>query len=151
MSDVATLVRPTRSPDETQALGERLGRALAAGDVVALSGELGAGKTAFVQGLARGLGVAGRVSSPTFTIVNEHQGRVPLFHVDFYRLERAAELDAIGFDDYFARGGVVVVEWGDRFPAALPRERLEVRIAITGDEERTLTISGPPQLLSALQ
>ncbi len=145
------MIVESHSPDETQALGERLGRALAAGDVVALAGQLGAGKTAFVQGLARGLGVRGRVSSPTFTSVNEHEGRVPLFHVDFYRLESAAELDHIGFEDYFTRGGVVVVEWADRFPAALPRERLEVRIAITGDEERTLTISGPPQLLSALQ
>ena len=76
----------------TQELGERLGRVLQAGDCVALVGELGAGKTAFVQGLARGLGVGGRVASPTFTIVNEHDGRVPLFHVDFYRLEHADEL-----------------------------------------------------------
>ena len=142
------------SPAETQAIGERLGRALGAGDVVALSGELGAGKTAFVQGLARGLGVRGRVASPTFTIVTEHDdGRVPLYHVDFYRLERAAELGAIGFDDYFARGGVVVVEWADRFWDALPAERLEVRIEITGDEARRLHLAGPSaaRLASALQ
>ena len=87
-----------------------------------------------MQGLARGLGVRGRVASPTFTIVNEHDGRVPLFHVDFYRLEHAAELANIGFDDYFERGGVVVVEWADRFAEALPADRLEVRIELTGAE-----------------
>ena len=139
--------------DETQRLGERLGRALQKGDVVALTGELGAGKTAFVQGVARGLGVAGRVASPSFTIVNEHSGRVPLFHVDFYRLEDAAELEHVGFDDYFARDGVVVVEWADRFPAALPAERLDVRIEITGAATRRLHLGGPRagQLASALQ
>ena len=149
-----SLTLESASPDETAALGERLGRALAAGDVVALAGELGAGKTAFVQGLARGLGVRGRVVSPSFTIVTEHHdGRVPLFHVDFYRLERAEELDAIGFDDYFARGGVVVVEWADRFPEALPAERLEVRIDIVGDEARRLHVAGPSaaRLASALK
>ncbi len=131
------------APDETFALGERLGRALAAGDIVALSGPLGAGKTALVQGLARGLGVAGQVRSPSFTIVNEHQGRLPLYHADFYRLEERRELDAIGFDDYLGAGGVVVVEWADRFPDALPAARLDVRIDITGDESRRLTFAGP--------
>jgi len=141
----------SRSPDDTVALGERVGRALAKGDVVALTGELGAGKTAFVQGLARGLGVVGRVTSPTFTIVNEHEGATPLFHVDFYRLAHAAELVNIGFDEYFERGGVVVVEWAERYPDALPAARVDVRIEITGPESRRLTISGPPHLLSALQ
>jgi tRNA threonylcarbamoyladenosine biosynthesis protein TsaE len=144
----------THDADETRALGERIGRTLAAGACVALVGELGAGKTAFVQGLARGLGIFGRVASPSFTIVTEHDdGRVPLFHADFYRLERAAELDAIGFQDYFARGGVVVVEWADRFPEALPAERLEVRIEIVGDEARRLHVGGPSaaRLAPALQ
>lgn len=132
----------SRSPAETRRIGERIGRALAAGDVVALVGELGAGKTALVQGIARGLGVGERVASPSFTIVNEHAGRVPLFHADFYRLQSIDELDAIGFDDYFGRGGVVVVEWADRFPTALPRERLDVRIDTTGARTRKLTLSG---------
>ncbi len=144
----------TASPEETAALGEKLGRALVAGDCIALAGALGAGKTAFVQGLARGLGVVERVSSPTFTIVNEHEaGRVPLYHVDLYRLEEEGELHAIGFDDYFERGGVVVVEWADRFPRALPAERLDVRIEVTGPETRALTFSGPAaaRFASALQ
>jgi tRNA threonylcarbamoyladenosine biosynthesis protein TsaE len=135
----------------TQALGEKLGRALAAGDTVALVGELGAGKTAFVQGMARGLGVTGAVKSPSFTIVNEHDGRVPLFHVDFYRLESAAELHNIGFDEYFGRGGVVVVEWADRFADALPAERLDVRIEILDGDARLFHVSGPARLASALQ
>ncbi|HEY2745561.1 MAG TPA: tRNA (adenosine(37)-N6)-threonylcarbamoyltransferase complex ATPase subunit type 1 TsaE [Polyangia bacterium] len=130
----------THDADETRALGERLGRTLAAGATVALVGELGAGKTAFVQGLARGLGIAGTISSPTFTIVKEHDGPIPLFHVDFYRLEDARELAAIGFDDYFERGGVVVVEWADRFFGALPADRIEVRIEIAGADERRVRI-----------
>jgi tRNA threonylcarbamoyladenosine biosynthesis protein TsaE len=133
----------SNSPDDTAQLGERIGRALVAGDVVALTGELGAGKTAFVQGLARGLGVRGRVASPTFTIVNEHEGAIPLFHVDFYRLEHAAELINIGFDDYFERGGVVVVEWAERYAGSLPAERLDVRIEVTGPESRRFSFGGP--------
>jgi tRNA threonylcarbamoyladenosine biosynthesis protein TsaE len=143
----------SQSHDQTQMAGERLGRALAAGDVVALVGELGAGKTAFVQGLARGLGISGRVTSPSFTIVNEHpHGRVPLFHVDLYRLSDARELEQIGFDDYFTRGGVVVIEWADRFPAALPADRLDVAIEITGAGDRRLRFFGPSaaRLASAL-
>jgi tRNA threonylcarbamoyladenosine biosynthesis protein TsaE len=148
-----TLVVDSATHAETQALGERLGRALVAGDVVALVGELGAGKTSFVQGLARGLGITGRVASPSFTIVNEHAGRVPLYHVDFYRLEDADELANIGFEEYFSLGGVVVVEWADRFPRALPAERLDVRIEITGEGTRRLHVSGPSaaRLASALQ
>ncbi|MGZ3424991.1 MAG: tRNA (adenosine(37)-N6)-threonylcarbamoyltransferase complex ATPase subunit type 1 TsaE [Polyangia bacterium] len=148
-----TLVVDSASHAETQTLGERLGRALVAGDVVALVGELGAGKTSFVQGLARGIGITGRVASPSFTIVNEHNGRLPLYHVDFYRLEDADELAAIGFEEYFGLGGVVVVEWADRFPRTLPDERLDVRIEITGEQTRRLHVSGPSaaRLASALQ
>jgi tRNA threonylcarbamoyladenosine biosynthesis protein TsaE len=130
------------SPAQTKKLGERLGRILQAGDVVALLGELGAGKTAFVQGLARGLGVtSARVASPTFTIVNEHPGRVPLYHVDLYRLVDAAELHEIGFAEYLGGAGVAVVEWFDRFPDEQPAERLEVRIEVVGPSARRLHVT----------
>jgi tRNA threonylcarbamoyladenosine biosynthesis protein TsaE len=133
----------TESLDETQALAERLGRVLAGGDVVALAGALGAGKTAFVQGLARGLAVTSpRVASPSFTIVNEHAGRVPLFHVDLYRIGDALELEEIGFRDYFARGGVVAVEWFDRAPELLPDERLELLLIARSPTTRRIEARG---------
>lgn len=138
----------SHSRQETVRLGEAIGRRLQPGDVVAITGELGAGKTALVQGLARGLGCADRVTSPTFTIVNEY-GDGRLFHVDFYRLDRREELDHIGFDDYFARGGVIVVEWADRFPEALPAERLDVRIEVAGEDERRFHFGGARAALAA--
>jgi tRNA threonylcarbamoyladenosine biosynthesis protein TsaE len=133
----------SRSPEETQALGERLGRILQAGDVISLVGELGAGKTCLVQGLARGLDVPAerRISSPTFTIVNEHFGRLKLYHVDLYRLEQARELEEIGLRDYLEGGGVAVVEWFDRFPDLRPPDRIDIQIDITGDESRRLTVT----------
>ena len=124
----------TRSVEETRALGERLGRSvLRPGDVVVLSGGLGSGKTALAQGVARGLGVTEPVVSPTFTIVREYQGRVPLVHVDIYRLEKLQELHDLGFDE-FLDDRVTLVEWGDAATPLLPPERLEVRIALVGPE-----------------
>lgn len=113
---------------EMQALGERLGRALRAGDVVGLIGPLGAGKTTFVQGMARGAGVPGErhVASPTFALVNEHPGRsVSLVHADLYRINAAAELDELGLTDAFDRAAVAI-EWVDRFPESTPDDRLEL-------------------------
>ena len=120
------------SAEHTRALGEKLATLLVAGDVIALSGDLGAGKTCLVQGIARGLGVDPRVpvTSPTYTLVAEYSARVPLRHADFYRVETSQRLDDAGFDDLLDGEGVVVVEWAERFPSALPRERLEVHIAI---------------------
>jgi tRNA threonylcarbamoyladenosine biosynthesis protein TsaE len=126
-----------------QALGERLGRALQPGDVVSLAGPLGAGKTTFVQGLARGAGVAPErhVASPTFALVNEHPGRVPLVHADLYRIVNRAELLELGLDDAFDRAAVAI-EWLDRFPDAAPADRLELVLAIDADGARTVTIAG---------
>ena len=131
------------SADAMQALGERLGRALRAGDVVALIGPLGAGKTTFVQGLARGVGVpaARHVASPTFALVNEHPGRVALVHADLYRINDRAELLELGLDDAFDRAAVAI-EWLDRFPDAAPPDRLELTIAIEPDGARRLTFAG---------
>jgi tRNA threonylcarbamoyladenosine biosynthesis protein TsaE len=126
-----------------QALGERLGRALRAGDVVSLVGPLGAGKTTFVQGLARGAGVPPErhVASPTFALVNEHPGRVPLVHADLYRIASRAELAELGLDDAFDRAAVAI-EWLDRFPDAAPADRLELVLAIEPDGARRVTCTG---------
>ena len=134
----------THNEIETEALGETLARRLGPGDVVAYRGDLGAGKTAFTRGLARGLGCTGRVTSPTFTVVNEYEGRLPLFHLDLSRLEGEDALYDIGWEDYLDRGGVCAVEWSERAEAALPRETVWVsirRCAESGDWRR-ITIEG---------
>ena len=134
----------TNSPAETEALGQRLAETLQPGDVIAYTGDLGAGKTAFTRGLARGLGITERITSPTFTIVNEYEGRTPLFHFDMYRLGSSDELFDIGWDDYLARGGVCAVEWSERVSDALPEDTIFVDIARTDEHEdwRTITVTG---------
>ena len=129
---------------ETEAIGEALAARLRAGDVVAYLGDLGAGKTAFTRGLARGLGFHGRVTSPTFTIVNEYEGEIPLFHFDMYRLGDEEELFDIGWEDYLARGGVCAVEWSERVSRALPPDTVTVRIERSpeGGDYRKITIEG---------
>ena len=134
----------TRSPEETEALGARLAGALEPGAVVAFTGDLGAGKTAFVRGLARGLGIRDRVTSPTFTIVNEYEGgRLPLFHFDLYRLGCADELFDIGWEDYLARGGVCAVEWSERMEELLEPGTIRVDLRRGEDESRrVITVEG---------
>ncbi len=134
----------THNEIETEALGETLARRLGAGAVVAYRGDLGAGKTAFTRGLARGLGCTGRVTSPTFTVVNEYEGRLPLFHFDLYRLDGEDALYDIGWEDYLDRGGVCAVEWSERAEAALPRETVWVSIRRCAESEdwRRITIEG---------
>ena len=128
-------------PAATRAFGERLGRAAPAGDVIALSGPLGAGKTELARGIARGLGVVGPVSSPTFILVAEHEGRLPRFHLDGYRLAGAEEGLGAGLLDERRAAGVTVVEWAERVAAALPIGRLEIRLDGSGDDTRTLVCS----------
>lgn len=134
----------SRAPSVTQALARALAPLVRAGDVIALAGDLGAGKTCFVKGLAEGLGLDGRqVASPTFNIVLEHRGgRLPLHHVDLYRIASGDELDELGLEHYLAGDGVCAVEWLERFPRLAPAERLEVRLALVADEERALTVEG---------
>ena len=134
----------SHSPDETEAIGARLAERLGPGAVVAFTGELGAGKTAFTRGLARGLGVTDRVTSPTFTIVNEHLGgRLPLFHFDMYRLSSSDELFDIGWEDYLARGGVCAVEWSENVSGALEPGTIRVDIRRgAGENDRVITITG---------
>lgn len=130
----------TNSEAETEALGENLAKTLVPGDVVALYGDLGAGKTAFVRGLARGLGSRGRVSSPTFTIVNEYPGPIELFHFDMYRLGSSDELFDIGWEDYLARRGVCAVEWSENVPGAFFGDEIRVRLHKRSDTAREITI-----------
>lgn len=119
-------------------MGRRMGQVCRGGEVLALSGELGAGKTLFIKGVAAGLGVANpdEVVSPSFVILREHKGRVPLYHLDFFRLENPRELMELGLDEYFYGPGVTAMEWADKFPGMLPGERLDIKIEIVGEEER---------------
>ena len=135
----------SHSVEETEALGEALGRKLQPGAVVAYFGGLGMGKTAFTRGLAKGLGYSGRVTSPTFTIVNEYEGgRLPLFHFDMYRLEDDDALFDIGWEDYLDRGGICAVEWSEQVARAMPADTVYVTIARRPEDDRwrTITIEG---------
>ena len=134
----------SNSPGQTEEIGAALAAELKPGAVLAFTGDLGAGKTAFVRGLARGLGIAERVTSPTFTIVNEYEGgRLPLFHFDMYRLGSSEELFDIGWEDYLARGGVCAVEWSENIADALEESCIKVDIRRgTSENQRTITITG---------
>lgn len=134
----------THSPEETERLGMMLGKRLQPGDIVAYYGGLGAGKTAFTRGAARGLAVTETVCSPTYTLVNEYlTGRIPLFHFDLYRLLSTDELFEIGWEDYLARGGVCCVEWSENAPDALDGAiRVTFRRGPGGPEEREIEIEG---------
>ena len=132
----------TNSPAETEAIGAALGRLLPPGTVIAYRGDLGAGKTAFTRGLARGLGCKEIVTSPTYTIVNEYLGgRIPLFHFDMYRLRSAEDLWDIGWDDYLDRGGICAVEWSENVDEAM-ENAIYVTIEKTGEESRRITLEG---------
>jgi tRNA threonylcarbamoyladenosine biosynthesis protein TsaE len=144
-----------RNANQTQLLAARLGRALQVGDVVALTGALGAGKTTFAQGLAAGLGVPANrpVTSPTFALANEHPGRINFVHVDFYRIRSSAELPELGLDEAFDRAAMAI-EWAERFPDSLPADFLQITLAAEPDGTRILRASsnGPrsARLLEAL-
>ena len=140
--EVNTMEFITNSPEETEAVGAALGKILTPGAVIAYRGDLGAGKTAFTRGLARGLGYAEPVTSPTYTIVNEYLGgRMPLFHFDMYRLRSSDDLWDIGWEDYLERGGVCAVEWSENVDDAM-ENAVYVTIHKTGEESRRIEIEG---------
>jgi tRNA threonylcarbamoyladenosine biosynthesis protein TsaE len=129
----------SKSPDQTRFIAAGLARSLIAGSVIKLVGDLGAGKTEFVKGLATGLNYRNVVTSPTFTLVQEYRGgRLPLFHMDLYRLNEEAELDDIGFEDYLRAGGICAVEWADKFPGRMPYDSVEVVMAIGENTTRRI-------------
>lgn len=129
-----TLRAATASPEETRRLGSALAGLLDRGDVVSLTGDLGAGKTTLVQGIAAGLGVEQAVLSPTFTLLRQYEGRMPIYHLDVYRLERVQEVFDLGFEDIVGPGTVVLIEWGDAIDALLPESRLEVELTMPADD-----------------
>ena len=136
------MVYYTNSPEETEAVGQALAPLLQPGTILAYRGDLGAGKTAFTRGLARGLGADERVTSPTYTVVNEYlSGRIPLFHFDMYRLADADALWDIGWEDYLERGGICAVEWSENVSDAL-EDAVTVDIQKTGETTRKITIEG---------
>ena len=139
----------TAGPDQTLVFGREMGRLLRPGDVLCLRGDLGAGKTLLVQGIAAGLGIKGNVTSPTFTILNVYEGPVPLHHFDLYRLDTAEQLDDIGFDEYTSHG-ITIIEWSDKFPDRMPDEVLMIEITKAGDNDRLFSITPAGQRYTEL-
>ncbi|MCX5680536.1 MAG: tRNA (adenosine(37)-N6)-threonylcarbamoyltransferase complex ATPase subunit type 1 TsaE [Candidatus Omnitrophica bacterium] len=132
----------SKSVKETLSLGEKLARRLKKGDFVALVGDLGSGKTILTKGIAKGLGVknARYVNSPTFVIIKEYKGKLPLYHFDLYRLDHPGSLDAENFEEYFYGDGVTVVEWADKIKGLLPKKRWEIHISVAGQDKRKIDI-----------
>lgn len=140
----------TRSDDETRAVGQALGQRLEPGDVVCLAGPLGAGKTTLAQGIARGLGVAEVVNSPTFTLVQEYAGRGPVYHLDVYRLRGPEEATDLALDELRAAGGVLMIEWPERLAPLLPADRLEIRLEPLRDARRLTAVAHGPRSAALL-
>jgi tRNA threonylcarbamoyladenosine biosynthesis protein TsaE len=137
-----TVSRITRSPEETRRLGEAIGRWLSGGEVLALSGDLGAGKTTLVQGIAKGAGVqTPYVTSPTFILVNTHFGRIVLHHIDLYRLNRPDQVEELGLFDYFSSDAAAVIEWAERALSLLPTERLTISMNVLSENDREIILS----------
>ncbi len=134
----------SRTPEATREIGACLGRHARPGEVIALYGDLGAGKTCLIQGIAVGLGVGDAVASPTFIMIAEYAGRLPLYHVDLYRTGSLEEIHALGLDDLLGGDGVVVIEWAEKAEPLLPLRTIRVRIEGVGDEPRTIEVEGAP-------
>jgi len=145
-----TMTIETASPDETFRLGVIIGRSIGAGTALSLEGGLGAGKTLLVKGIVEGMGIKAEVLSPTFILVEEYRGEVPVFHFDLYRLEEFEEVEKIGFFDAIDGRNVVIAEWGDRLPEGAARFDVIVRISITGETSRRITIEGTAGLAGKL-
>jgi len=140
----------TTSADETTALGERLGKQLRPGDVIALFGDLGAGKTTLTKGIAVGLGLDADIHSPTFTLIHEHMGAVALYHVDLYRLSREQEVETLGLEEYIYSDGVTVIEWADKMKSMLPSQRLDITLRMRGDTERELILESESERMTRI-
>lgn len=135
----------THSPAETQTLGEQLGKTLKTGDVIALIGDLGTGKTCLTQGIARGIGIAPDevVSSPSYILINEYNGTIPIYHIDLYRLETAAEIAELGLTEYMDSDGICIIEWAERMEHALPEDHMRIDIRWEDENIRHFTVQHP--------
>ncbi len=131
----------TKSPEETKNLGRKIGSELKGCDIVALFGELGAGKTTLIQGIAEGVHVADYVTSPTFIIINEFKGRFPFYHIDLYRLEDISQIEDLGIAEYFGKEGVKVIEWAEKLGDLLPKEHIRIEMEIVSENERRIKIT----------
>lgn len=131
----------TKSAQETVELGKKIGSVLKPNDVIALTGQLGAGKTTLIQGIAQGAGVKDYVTSPTFIIINEYQGRIPFYHVDLYRLELIKDVEMLGIEDYFARGGACVIEWAEKLEDLLPKTAEKIELKLISENVREICVS----------
>ena len=143
---MTTVAFSTRSAQETKALARRLAALLRPGDVLAYTGGMGAGKTTFTTGLAEGLGITDWVSSPTFALMNEYRGAVPLCHFDMFRVTGVDDLYATGFFDYLDGRRILAVEWSENIPEALPEDCIRIRFETTGGDGRTITMTGDERL-----
>lgn len=130
------------SAAETLKAGQAMGELLRPGDIVALKGRLGAGKTVFAKGIAKGLGCRNHVKSPSFVLINIYQGTIPMYHIDFYRLKKTSDLHDLGLEEFLCGTGVSVVEWAQKFPNALPRDHISVEIVYSGRDERDIEVMG---------
>ena len=132
---------------ETIEIGISLGRLLIQNDIVALTGELGSGKTYFIKGIAKGLDIKEEIKSPTYVIIGEYEGRLPLYHFDFYRISSIYELEDLDYKGYFYGDGVTVIEWADKFPDIIPENAFKVNILKAGEEKRRLVIKGNDKII----
>ncbi|MBN1547346.1 MAG: tRNA (adenosine(37)-N6)-threonylcarbamoyltransferase complex ATPase subunit type 1 TsaE [Syntrophaceae bacterium] len=153
MVDIGKVQLKTYSETETRKLGEVIGRNLTSGDVVALIGDLGAGKTCLTKGIAKTLGVSNQyeITSPTFTIINEYPARHTLWHVDAYRLDSSQDILDAGFEDFFGSGGVVVIEWAEKIINILPEDALIVNITYVDDSTRTVELLGKTEMIKKIE
>jgi tRNA threonylcarbamoyladenosine biosynthesis protein TsaE len=136
------VVIETFSAEETKTFGEKIGRSLKPGDIVALTGELGAGKTTLIQGIARGLKINEHVTSPTFTLINEYKGIYPFFHLDLYRLDDPSQIEDLGIEEYFDnKDGIMVIEWAEKLGKLMPNNAMQIKMESTGESERKIWLS----------
>jgi len=136
-----SLVKITKSEEETREIGRAIGKDLLPGDIICLTGELGSGKTTITQGIAQGVGVRSFVSSASFKLINEYEGRIPVYHFDLFRLDKLSEVEELGYREYFYNQGVTIIEWAEKIKPLWPEERIEIELKIVSENAREIRIT----------